>query len=270
MSQPRSFLCRKTSTRLLVVGGLLTSAMIGLHGQTGVAPPRNGRTSIAINGVVVYPVARLGAHTISFHRLGGNSAPLTSSGITTQSTRSTLLACVGRGDLSAFSLPSDNKGNMPYLQLGTAHPYTLWGSSGTALYAFASATGGAGHTVTTDTPPGDEITLAVVEITNGGLIQDYKWNEALGGVPTTSLNVTTTGPATLVAFWWGDAGVDGNKTAQPNNGFTVIDSVLDAGALVQCAVAAKEVTTAGTYNVTWNATPQQGAQLWLVAVQRAP
>jgi hypothetical protein len=29
------------------------------------------------------------------------------------------------------------------------------------------------------------------------------------------------------------------------------------------------VNAAGTYNVTWASTPQQGAQLWLVAVQAA-
>lgn len=270
MNQRITFLFGKTSTLLLLAGGLQLGVAVGLQGQVVGVPPRNGRTSIAVNGVVVDPVPRLGAHTLAFHRYGGNTAPITSNGIATQSFGSTLLACVGRGDLSAFSLPRDNKGSTPCLQLGAAHPYTLWGSSGTGLYSFANASGGSGHTVTTDTPPGDEITLAVVEIVNGGLIRDYKWNEVLSGQPITSLSVTTTGPATLVAFWWGDAGVDGNKTAMPNNGFVVIDSVLESGALVQCAVAAKEVAAAGTYDVTWTATPRQGAQLWLVAVQRAP
>jgi len=40
-----------------------------------------------------------------------------------------------------------------------------------------------------------------------------------------------------------------------------------AGALVQCAVAKKTVSAAGTYNVTWTSTLIQGAQLWLAAVQ---
>lgn len=270
MNQRITFLFGKTSILLLLAGGLQLGVVVGLQGQAVGAPPRNGRTSISINGVVVDPLPRLGAHTLAFLRYGGNAAPITSSGITTQAFGSTLLACVGRGDLSAFSLPRDNKGNTSCLQLGTAHPYTMWSGSGTALYSYAGLSGGPGHTVTTDTPPGDEITLAVVEIANGGLIRDYQWNEVLSGQPVTSLSVTTTGPATLVAFWWGDAGVDGNKTATPNNGFVVIDSVLEAGALVQCAVATKEVAAAGTYNVTWTATPQQGAQLWLVAVQRAP
>ena len=47
-----------------------------------------------------------------------------------------------------------------------------------------------------------------------------------------------------------------------------IKEVLSAGELVQCAVAVKNVSTAGTYDVTWRATPKQGAQLWLVAVEK--
>ena len=254
---------------LLVVGSLQFGLVGRLNAQT-VIPPKNARIITIVDGVEINPFVRLGEHTLAFHRYGGNSAPITSAGINTRSAGSTMLVCVGRGDLSAFSLPRDNKGNIPYRQLGIAHPYTLWGSSGTALYVVSNAAGGQGHTVTTDTPPGDEITLAVVEIINGGVIQDYQWNERLAGQPITSLSVTTTGPATLVAFWWGDAGVDGIKTAQPDNGFVVIDSILEAGALVQCSVASKDVSSAGTYNVTWTATPLQGAQLWVVAIQRAP
>jgi len=36
---------------------------------------------------------------------------------------------------------------------------------------------------------------------------------------------------------------------------------------VQCAVAVKEVSAAGEYEVTWTATPRQAAQLWLMALQ---
>jgi hypothetical protein len=34
-------------------------------------------------------------------------------------------------------------------------------------------------------------------------------------------------------------------------------------------VAVRQVSAAGTYNVTWTSTPIQGAQLWLAAVQAA-
>jgi hypothetical protein len=80
--------------------------------------------------------------------------------------------------------------------------------------------------------------------------------------------VTTTGPATLIAVWWGDGGVK-RMTAVPNNGFAVIDSylMLPDNSGVQCAVAYKQVAAAGTYNVSWAGAPAQGAILWLLAFQ---
>src|SRR6185436_20663061 len=45
---------------------------------------------------------------------------------------------------------------------------------------------------------------------------------------------------------------------------------LPIGSYVQTAVATKDVTNAGTYHVTWNSGGNEGAQLWLVAVQSAP
>ena len=59
--------------------------------------------------------------------------------------------------------------------------------------------------------------------------------------------MTTTGPATLVAYWWGDANVENDKTAVPDNGFVVVDSILREGALVQCAVAVRDVDAAGRW-----------------------
>ena len=180
---------------------------------------------------------------------------------------SMLLACVGRGNVNAHAAPTDNKGNT-FVQIGTARVYSQYPSSGTALYASAPANGGPSHIVSASKlSQYDETTMSVVEVRNGGFMQDAKWNEVLGGNPLTSASVTTTGPALLVAWWWGDAPEPGDKTALPNNGFSVIHSVLYAGALVQCAVAVRQVSAAGTYNVTWAATPTQGAQLWIVAIQ---
>jgi len=212
------------------------------------------------------PAASVGAHALAFQRVDGGRTTLSTPAMATPASGSTMVVGVGRGILSASSLPTDNKGNAPYVQLGSGHEYTMWPGSGTALYASAGARGGDGQVVSTTMPASDEITLAAVEVA-GTTIQDFKWNEVLVGHPLTSLKVTTTGPATLVAFWWGDAGVSGNKTAVPDGGFQVIDSVLASGALVQCAVAVKEVSAAGSYDVTWTSTPAQGAQLWLVAVE---
>ncbi len=212
----------------------------------------------------------LGAHSLTFHRYYASSNPSTirSAEMETAPSGSTIVVSVGRGNFGAHDLPADNKGNAPYEQLGDAHTYTNWPYSGTALYAFTSMSGGDGHVVSAATPPEDEVTLAAVEVIEGSYVQAFAWNEVLAGSPLKSRSVTTTGPATLVAFWWGDAGVAEDKTAVPNNGFAVIDSVLESGELVQCAVAVKNVSEAGTYDVTWTATPRQGAQLYLVAVQK--
>ena len=189
--------------------------------------------------------------------------------MTTQPTGSTLLVSVGRGVVSAHERPSDSFGN-PYVQADTAHVYTQWPNSGTALYSCQQARGGTGHQVTVAKPIGsDETTLSVVEIANGGRLLDAKWSEVAAGMPLTSPAITTSGPAVLVAWWWGDADVRFNKTATPDNGFTVIDSILLEGALVQCAVAVRQVDAAGTHQVTWTSTPLQGAQLWIAAVQSA-
>jgi hypothetical protein len=212
----------------------------------------------------------LGAHALAFHRYHASAgSPISTPATTTRAAGSvsTYVVSVGRGDITSFVQPTDNKNAVPFPQLGATHKYTNYQNSGTAIYALTSAAGGAGHVFSATKPPEDEATIAVVEVTNGGAIQDFKWNEPLAGNPQTSLSVTTTGPATLVAFWWGDADSPGEKTAVPNNGFVVTDSILQAGALVQCAAAVKSVSAAGTYDVTWASTPTQGAQLWLVAVQ---
>lgn len=211
----------------------------------------------------------LGAHDLVYHRNGVSVAPLPSSAMTTRASGSTLLACVGRGVQSSHRLPTDNKGNA-FVQIGSAHTYTNWPTSGTALYGCLGAAGGAGHVVTAAKPdPADETTLSVVEIAGGGVLADVQWREVLRGSALTSPAVTTRGPALLVAWWWGDADVNFDKTAVPDNGFSVIDAILLQGALVQCAVAVRAVSAAGTYQTTWVATPAQGAQLWIAAVEAA-
>ena len=127
---------------------------------------------------------------------------------------------------SAATNPTDNKGNR-YELLGSVQNYApLWPNSGAAVYASSSSVGGAGHVFTAPMPAADEITLAAVEIKNGGVIQDYKWSKAPAGQAQTSPSVTTTGPATLIAIWTGDLDGDatGHVTAVPDNGFRTINS----------------------------------------------
>ncbi len=244
--------------------GTATAATGAGGGPAGTA---GSSTSQGVGGGASAP--KIGAHGLSYFRYGeSGAATVDSPPLATQPSGSTIVVSTGRGSFGAMALPTDNKGNTPYTQLGVAHTYTNWPTSGTALYAFLGAAGGASHIVSNTNEPYDEITMAVVEVMGGGSIVDQQWVERLdSGQPVTSLPVTTTGPAVLVAFWWGDGGANEDKVAVPNNGFIVLDSIGLAGSLVQCFAAAREVEQAGTYDVTWDATPAQGAQLWLVAVQ---
>jgi len=216
----------------------------------------------------------LGAHALKFQAYHEPDHPvtlLTTSPMSTQTSGSAIIVGIGRGQMALFAqpsaLPTDNMGNTPYRQIDTAMKYTDWPSA-TALYAFPSAHGGPNHTIAATTPADDEITLAAVEVVEGTHVQDYKWNQG-DADPLTSLEVTTTGPATLIAFWWGGGFPDTEpQTAGPDNDFQAIaKNVETLGGFVQCAVAVKNVTKAGSYSVTWKSTPTQGAQLWLVAVQ---
>lgn len=230
------------------------------------ATPSDGLTGDAIQNVPGQP--GVGAHGIAFYHLQANSlTSIQTPVMTTQASGSTMIVSEGRGQVSAFELPTDNKGNSPYQQLGQNETYHYFPTSGTAIYTFPTMAGGSGHVVKTGTQAQDEITLAAVEVINATRIEEFEWSEVLNA-PITSKQVTTTGPATLVAFWWGEADSQPNpQHAAVQDGFTIIDYALDAGSLVQCAVAVKNVTTAGTYDVTWTATPAQGALLWLIAVQ---
>ncbi|HEX8113881.1 MAG TPA: hypothetical protein VF516_39385, partial [Kofleriaceae bacterium] len=219
-----------------------------------------------------------GAHGLAYYKLAdprypSNATSISTPKITTAASGSTIVVSVGRGDISKFAAATvtDTAGNTPYQKQGP-HPYTpAFPDSGTALYTFTNARGGPNFQVTTSTGRNangqlDEITIAAVEVVEGTRIQDQQWNEVVQAqdpVPVTSNSVTTTGPATLVAFWWGDGFPGTPQSATPGNGFSLIDSnAFETDSFVQCAVAVKNVSTAGTYHVTWTSTPIQGAQLW--------
>jgi hypothetical protein len=213
--------------------------------------------------------AGVGGHALAFDRFNSQHAmTITTAPFATSAAGSTMIVGVGRGQGSAFDLagraPLDNKGNAPYQLQGAEQHWSLYPQSSAGVYAFPSMAGGADTEVSAMVPPTDEITLAAVEVTSSSKVTAV-WDEQRSP-PLTSASVTTTGPATLVAFWWGDNDAD-PRTAVPDGGFVVIDSILTAGELVECAVAVKAVTAAGTYNVTWTSTPTQGAMLWLVAVE---
>ena len=217
-------------------------------------------------------VPSLGAHSLKYYKyMSDLPKTLSTASLSTQPTGSTILVNIGRGDNTKFVLPTDTKGNIPYRQMDEMHPYDpYFQDSGTALYAFRDAKGGANFQVSTVTRTDstmDEITLVAVEVVNATSAPIVRWNQPTGS-PLKSESVTTTGPATLVAFWWGNGFPGTPQSATPNNEFVPIETnAADTDSFVQCAVAAKTVSAAGTYDVTWTADPEQGAQLWLVAVQ---
>ena len=255
-----------TSIATIATNGLATAIGVGSDTITAVDGSFSSTTTLTVTAATTNPT--LGAHAVAFVPFNSPAGSLSTNPITTQASGSTVLAWVGRGTLNTFTsatAPTDNHGNTA-IQVDSTHSFApLFPNSGMALYNFPSFAGGPGDVFTVPMPVADEVTVMVVEIKNGGLIQDEQWNQISSGAQT-SLSVTTTGPATLVSFWTGDSSAS-SVTAVPNNGFTVIDSQLLANDAIEAAVATKDVSTAGTYNVTWSATPQQTGYIWLVAVQ---
>ena len=210
-------------------------------------------------------------HELVFQRQQGGRPQLALQAMPPGSRDGLVIIGVGRGIASATQSPFDTTSGILATAVGEPHRYTKYPDSGTAVYMLASRHDDAPRRIAVNLPPQDEVTLAALQVERSRL-QDAVWNEAYPGKilhrqRVRSGKVRTTGPATLIAFWWGDAGVRGRKTAVPGQGFQLLDAVLEEGALVQCAVAVKEVSAAGEYEVTWTATPRQAAQLWLMALQ---
>lgn len=247
------------------------------QGTTQISVSAGGITSNLITVTITAPIVgapgdpSLGAHAMVFHVSRGSvGATLPLPPLNTQS-GSTMLAIVGKGSLQEINPPTDSLGNGPYRLLGSKHAYTKWANEGTAVYAFDNIVGGANHVLrVNDQNTSDEVTFAAVEVRNGGVVQDIQWREVLNVAAQTSATVTTTGPATLVAVWFGDDASPTPSNPVPNNGFTVIEGNRNAVESVQTYIATRNVAAAGSYNVTWNTTPVQGAQLYLIAVQKGP
>lgn len=244
------------------------------------AASSNNVLSAIVDGVeynVGLGVPGIGAHGSAVLAVGESATEIVSSSMNTQSSGSAMVVCIGRGNILNFALsgapPVDNKGNPAYPQIGSTEPYVHpFEDSGTALYVRTGAAGGTGMQVSaiSGLQPNsnfDEVSLLVLEVLRGSSVHDFAWNDPQDPDPIQSGNVTTTAPAVLVAFWWGEG--EGG-TATPNNGFTVLEEidVIPGESKIQCVMAAKVVSTPGTYNVTWTPTlTESGAQLWLVAIQ---
>lgn len=260
-------------------------------------------TSPLLAGVVDDPMPStmpkpptLGAHTMLTQSDGQGSTPAVTSAVNTQESGSSLLVLVA-GYANNPGAPTDSYGNL-WKPVGEPVVYNGYDERFNArAYLAIAAHGGKGHTVQVvkEGSPEGEITMPFIEIAHAGKLQDVAQNYPSPGVTARATNrlmrawqgfkgepdstnsaltsgtVTTTGPATLVAVWLGDAYIY-SMSAIPGDGFKVIDSYLQLppNSAVQAAVAVRQVDGAGTYSVTWHGTPAQGAILWLFAFQAAP
>ena len=211
----------------------------------------------------------LGAHTLLGQEDDNAVSPAMTSAITTQESGSSFLI-FSAGYASNNDPPRDSKSNT-WKQLGDAAVYRGYDNQfDVKAYLALDGKGGSNHVVTIDKPGTaiGELTLPFIEIRNADVLKDVSVNYPAAGSALTSGTVTTTGPATLVAVWWGDAPSKDNS-ADPGDGFKVVErfTKLPPDSAVQCVVAYKDVDGAGTYQVTWRNSPVQGAPLWLLAFQ---
>ncbi|MEO5559412.1 MAG: hypothetical protein ABIO49_06365 [Dokdonella sp.] len=211
----------------------------------------------------------LGSHTLLAHEDGNGPPIATTAPITTAVSGSALIA-FSAGYTDNDQPPIDSESNA-WEPLGNPVVYRGYnGEFNVKAYLALHATGGAAHTVTIakNGVPAGEITIPFIEIRQAGTLQSAAHNYPAASTTLTSGTVTTTGPATLVAVWWGDA-AGLHHSAVPDNGFAIIENFVDLppNSAVQCVVAYKEVSASGTYQVSWSTSPAQGAPLWLFAFQ---
>ena len=212
----------------------------------------------------------LGDHDGDWDIQGSGTSPQTVT-LTTQASGSTLIV-VTLTDPGIYGTPTDTYSNAYSLLESSGYHGGLWSPFGMEVYGKAGAAGGSSHAVSiSKSSASEESTLIAIEAT-GATIQDTSIVTRAGagaGVPYTSASVTTTGSALLIAAWGGDGGVGTvNQTATPGSGWTLIESLfLGSTAYIQAAVAVKAVSAAGTYTCDWTPAEDQGAILFLAAVQ---
>jgi hypothetical protein len=211
----------------------------------------------------------IGGHAMTYEPFDSqHSTTLSTPPFDTQRTGSTMIVGVGRGVGSALTpderTPTDNEGNAPYAMAGDVEHWSLWPASSATIYTFSNMVGGPGDVVSIMAPATDEDTVLAVEVTNATKISSVFVEQRTA--PLTSMSITTSGPAALIAYCWGDNDAD-MRTAVPDGNFVVLDSIETQGELVEGSVAGEIVNAAGTYDVTWTMTPPQGALLWLIAVE---
>ena len=215
------------------------------------------------------PPPSLGAHVFLGQGEGLGISPAVTPAMDTQASGSVFVV-FNAGYSSNDGSPTDTYGNR-WKSLGRPLTYADYGDRfNVRAYVASAGKGGPGHTVAIVKrgEPNGELSLPFVEVRNASRVQAFAQNYADKALVVASDDITVDGPATLLAFWWGDGGVK-RMTATPGDGFQLIDAFVqlpdESG--VQGAVAWRQVSTAGTYRVHWTVAPVQGAALWIIAIR---
>lgn len=225
---------------------------------------------------MVYPLPAAGtAPTLGVH---GKEVQLDAVGTSPASvtlatnTGSAIIFLIG-GAHADNSAPSDSLGNT-YTQRGTDQGYAggLWPGFGLEIWADDSITGSASHQISVTKSHTDwEITLVMIEVIGGSSIQVTQGNAAGAGagVPYSSPSITTSGPARIFAFVSGDGdAATSDQTITPSAGWDWVEYDFQAEtAYVPIACATRAYESAGTYSLNWTPAVNQGAAMFMVAVQ---
>lgn len=214
------------------------------------------------------PPPALGAHVFVGQAEGLGSRPAVTPPVDTRGDGSVFIV-FNAGYASNDAAPTDTYRNT-WKRLGKPVTYAGYAAFAVKAYYAMGGKGGPGHRVSIDKPGNatGELSLPFVEVMHATRAPQVVQTYAAPSGEVRSGSITVDGPATLLAFWWGDGGVKRMSVA-PGDGFTTIDAFtrLPDESGVQGVVAWKQVDTAGTYDVSWKVEPAQGASLWIVAVR---
>lgn len=209
----------------------------------------------------------LGAHAFLGQGEGLGVSPARTPALTTRQAGSVFIA-FNAGYASNDARPADTYGNT-WKRLGHAMTYAGYGDRfSVSAWITNAGKGGEGHSVSIEKrgEPAGELSMPFVEVRDASSVHAFAQSYAEPSLIVASDEITVDGPATLLAFWWGDGGVK-RMTVTPGDGFQLIDAFVELPdeSGVQGAVAWRQVEAAGTYRVHWTVAPVQGAALWIIA-----
>lgn len=180
----------------------------------------------------------------------GSATSVTTTGVTTQATGSTFVACVGAFTNTIGASPvTDNKGNTYVAAIGSQGSTEGWG----AIFYCENASGGAGHTFTFTPTGSDFISITVVEITGAAVssaLTSTNFSTATGLTHVTG-NVTAgaSAPEVLIACVVLSRVVDGvGTTAYPA---LVLNGMIASGSAEGMTVAGRLLNPSQTASVTF-------------------